>query len=515
MGSANPTAGGAHSSPLARLASGGALSFVGRLASRFTMLVAQIVLARGLGPALFGLYALGATILKFASLIATAGLDKGVARFGTPLVGVDDQELSGVLGKSVSLAALLGLVFALPLWLFADAVAAHFFAKPDLASILRWFAALIPIAVLLRIFAASSRISQRMLYAVVAEDLVQPGLHLLLLAVLLPLGWGLEGALAAIAASFVVALAVSVIFLRRLFPTVAPLRLRSRLSWRQLSTFSLQSMLAATFTTLVLVADRLFLGFFRAAEEVGAYQVVSQLALLLPLISGSFTGIVAPLFADAHSRPQPDEEIAGIYRTTVRWSAYLTLPPFLLLAVCGRSVIEVTFGPAYAVATLPLTLLAAGQMVNVVTGPAGLLLLMIGRQWLWFRISGILFAMGLLLNLLLIPDHGILGAAVATAITVAGLFTAGLLAVRREFRFRLYDHRFRRLALATGTALAAVVGVERLQLGSPLATVAAAGAAAGLVFYPVLLWGALDPDELAILRQIRGRLGGARGPGAR
>ncbi|RMH48620.1 MAG: hypothetical protein D6694_00260 [Gammaproteobacteria bacterium] len=67
-----------------RLGKGAIVAMGGRVGGRVMLLVSQVILARVLGPAGFGLYALGWTVMQIVSLIAPLGTHDGVIRFGSP-----------------------------------------------------------------------------------------------------------------------------------------------------------------------------------------------------------------------------------------------------------------------------------------------------------------------------------------------------------------------------------------------------------------------------------------------
>lgn len=69
----------------ARLAKGAGVLLGGRLLGRGISFAVQIVLGRLLGPALFGLYAIGWNVFLLLGLTASLGLEHGVVRYAAPL----------------------------------------------------------------------------------------------------------------------------------------------------------------------------------------------------------------------------------------------------------------------------------------------------------------------------------------------------------------------------------------------------------------------------------------------
>jgi len=76
------------------------------------------------------------------------------------------------------------------------------------------------------------------------------------------------------------------------------------------------------------------------------------------------------------------------------------------------------FGADFVAGYPALIILTAGMIVNAAAGPVGLLLNMTGHQRLCAKIFGTSALINVVLNALLIPQLGIVGAALATAATM-------------------------------------------------------------------------------------------------
>jgi len=203
---------------ITKLASGASVTFAGRVIGSGSQVLTQVALARLFGPQVYGLYAIGWTLLRMGEVVGTLGLDNGVIHFASRYWPGDPARVKGVLLQALagtfSSGVLLGwLLFVLAPWL-ADQV----FQNPDLTPILQLFAFAFPFMTGLKVAAASTRVSQRMRFAVYAEDAGRPTLNLILVVVFYALSKSIIGAVAAAVLSFVFALILSLYFVRRLFP---------------------------------------------------------------------------------------------------------------------------------------------------------------------------------------------------------------------------------------------------------------------------------------------------------
>ena len=493
---------------VSKLASGAGTSLAGRLGGRGIQVVAEVILARLLGPAAFGLYTVGWSLLRVIGLLCPLGLNKGVIKLGTDFWNRDAARFRGVLLESILGAFLSGVAAGILVFLAAPFLAERVFEKPETVRIIRVFALAFPLYSALQVAAAATRITHRIVYSALAEDLLQPASFLVLFLLAYSLGGGVLAAAAAAVVSFGLALALASVFVRQLFPSVIDPKHGIVSSRRSLVRFSLPASLAGMSLILILWIDRLILASHRPAEEVGIYQAVSQPAFLISVVLAAFNAIFAPMIAELARRGEM-ERIDRLFKISTKWALYLEVPLFLVVLLAPASVIAGVYGSDYLPGVAPMMVLAAGQFVNTATGTVGFLLIMTGRQSHWMKISFAVLALDVALNLLLVPAFGMTGAAVATATSIGFLVLGGLLSVRHLLGIWPYDVRYFKGIGAAFVTVIVLLGIEHLAQGSPAFTSLAMLVAATAVFYGTMLsWGADEEDRqvaLAVWRRLRGR----------
>ncbi len=162
--------------------------------------------------------------------------------------------------------------------------------------------------------------------------------------------------------------------------------------------------------------DVLMLGALRSTVEAGVYATAAQLQLLVGGALYALELVLAPTIARLHASGEIPK-LRSILRLAARASAVVAVLAGVVLVVLGGWILRLfdpTFGAGYAA----LVILAGGQLYDVLTGPTGRLLAMTGhhRATLWLMAAAM--AVNVTLNWLLIPGMGMLGAAVATAISL-------------------------------------------------------------------------------------------------
>lgn len=488
------------------LAKESGITMVGRGISVVLQLSTHAVLTRLLTPAEYGIFVLAWTISQFIALFAQVGLDKGVIKYGTEALNRQDSSLSSVLIQSVAIHTVIALAFSAVLYFSSSWLAVSVFHKGELENALRMLAVMVPVLSGMHVIVAITRISKKMTYAVLCEQILQPlsqfGLTLLFIA---GMGMTIEGALMALGASYGIGFLAGVAFSLKLYAFTGNGKLVNLpLAW-QILRYSFPTSMAAVFAKTNSWVDRLMIGYFMAAASVGVYQAASKISTLFMVLASMFHGIFAVLAADLHAK-NDKENLNGIYRANTKWGLYVALPLFLVILFNADTILGTIFGSPYARGGAPLVLLAAGQLVNIGTGSVGLVLMMGGQQKLWMMTSMIMFAVNIFGNILLIPKWGLQGAAVATSASVATMFIIGVFMARKYVGVWPYDRRFAKGLLASLAASVLPIGLKLLPIQNSFVELLISVTLIVLVYIVALSAQGLDDDDRWVLTRMRRRI---------
>jgi O-antigen/teichoic acid export membrane protein len=266
--------------------------------------------------------------------------------------------------------------------------------------------------------------------------------------------------------------------------------------------------------TALLWLDALLLGAFRSAGEVAVYGLVVRMLLIgsgiLAALVQAFGPLVTQLLAMERRRHLQD-----ILRGATRWSVALSAPLLTLVMLVGGHVLAALGQPAGRGAAAAV-ILGVAFLVDASTGPVGHVLTMSGRSWLNFVNNAVALVSNVLLNLLLIPSFGLLGAAASWAVVIVGLNVVRVFQVRSLFGITPLGRSLWKPLVASGTAAAAVVALGPTLAGAGLRPVGWIGVVT-LLFSSVygltiLGLGLEAPDWLlvrALLRKKAGQQGEA------
>ncbi len=485
------------------LAKGSSISFAGKFAGRGIYALAQVVLARLLGPELYGLYAFGWATLRVVEVLAPLGLDRGVVQFSASSWRTNLSAFKGVLLQSFSFAVLAGVVVGAVLFLLAPMLEFRL-DKPGLQVVMRGFALAIPMVTGLRVLNASTHLSRRMQYSVFSEDIAQPVANVVLVVILFGAGLGMMGVMAGTIISFALTLILTTYYVIRLYPGLLRAKAVQSVSTRAMLSFSLPTAFAGAFTLLTNWTSLLFIGIYLPAAEMGIFQAVTQAAILFTITLRALNMVFAPMIAELFQLHQLDR-LDELFKISTKWALYLSIPIFLTLVFAAEAGLTVVFGAEYATGAEPLVIIAIGQIINVATGSVGFILVMTKHQRIWMNLSLITLIINVALSWLLIPRLGLNGAAIAASIMLVTLYLSGLWQVRRSLKLWPYDRRFTKILVGLVVTSILLALVYLADIAVPLVQLLLTMGLATGVFWGLLFVQGLDPEDHDVLRRMRKR----------
>ncbi len=484
-----------------KLVTGARQGMIGTIGGRFLGVLGSILAARILGPAVFGLYAIGWTLLRFLSLLFPMGMDRAVLRFAPQYWKRDPEGLKGLFYQTIFLSFGSGLIFGILLYLLAPWLATTVYHKPELLSVFRLFSIAFPMLSLLIVVTAATRITQKVKISMLIQDIGQPILGLFLMIGFYFLGLKISGVILSDIISITIAAVVSIVFIFRVFPEIIPTQTKYKNSLQELFAYAVPAALGGAFSVYVFWIDRILIGYLRPSYDNGIYLAVSQISTIFLVISSGINSVVVPIFSSLFHQKDM-KTLEEIYRISTKWGIYFSVPILIVLLISPGSTLSLIYGGQYQGGAIVLLVLLAGQAVNLITGSVNPLLIMTGNQKFLFKLSGIVLAVDIILNYLLIKRYGLIGAAVGTSISLSGLYLIALFWVKYKLGLWPYDRRYLK-GLWAGLAAILIVGLIKMTnpVTAPWGVILQGiGALAG--FFGMLYLQKLDSEDLKFIRNI-------------
>jgi O-antigen/teichoic acid export membrane protein len=498
-----------HAEYVSLIAKGAGIIFVGIVASGGLRYLFQVIVARHVGVELFGLFSLGLAVFNIAQVMTSQGMGQGVVRYVALYEGKGDR---GRVRGTVYFAAALSLggsiVASLLLVALSKVLAANVFHAPGLTNVLRFFAIAIPFSALTTVFLSSTQALRIMRYKVYVRDLFELLSRIALVILIFLLGWKLWGAIFALVISVIAGTFLSFFFYRKAFHPIPGDSVRPIFEPRGFLAFCWPLFLANGFYLLETWMSTFMLGYFATPKAVGVFSAAYRTSLLVQGILLSFATMFAPIISDLHRRRE-NKELESLFKTVAKWVFSLSLPALLLMAIFSREIMAI-FGSDFAVGATSLIVLSLGQLMNSVSGPLGVMIDMSGRSKITLLNSVLHLLLQIGLCFLLIPRYGIMGAAVANAISVSFQRAIRLVQVHLILRMHPFRVEFFKPLVAGGASwlvLSLIRTSSILQIGNSALFLVLVGSSIFLAVYGLTLYQlGFDEEDKVILQKIRIRL---------
>ena len=410
---------------LAGIGRNSAIAAIGMLLNGPISFLTTICLAHWLGVNDFGLYTLLLTIAGIMAGFSTLGMQVGVARYIAHYIGLDQADKAAAVYKTLSLISVtFSMITAITLWEVSPFIAA-FFQKPNLVPYLRIISLSIPALVLQDVWLYTLRGLQKIGSQTIIEKIVTPALMITLTLSFYFLHRDLQGYLYGV----VVLNYLIVGFLGwstwKEFDKSRGISIQKSetLKWLGYSFPVLLEKLIQLFLTQAGL-EILLIAHYGTAADVGIYGLLYQIMPFMMLPATAFSIAFGPTVSALHAQGKT-QTLKQNFVVVNRWIATFTIPLFLLLIIWSKQILRLN-GNGFESGQLALCILAVGFLVDALVGEVRGIMLMTGKSGMFLLNSGGLMILNLMLNLWFIPRWGIVGAAIAGAVSRASLNLIGL-----------------------------------------------------------------------------------------
>ncbi len=265
-------------------------------------------------------------------------------------------------------------------------------------------------------------------------------------------------------ASFFLFLIFVIIFFQKIFKRFLYIRCFSSINlFKNLLKFSFYILLTS-FGTLVLgYVDGICLNIFKGLNVVADYRNVAMpLANLILLICSSFTVVLLPMVSELWERRDLKVLQSAIEKAYL-YIFIFALPFSGLFVVFPGKIITFLFGKIYLTATNMLVVLAIGSIFSVFSQLGFTILNGLGKVKSSSKIIYIGAFLNFVLNLLLIPRLGGIGASFATAFSYFIMFLLQVGSIKKSIKISLLD---KKILLSFFTISGLLLGLKIINIES-------------------------------------------------
>jgi O-antigen/teichoic acid export membrane protein len=474
---------------------GSTLLLSGRVIAMAGNFVVQVLIVRYLSKSDYGAFAYALSLISLGSSLIVFGLDKTVTRF-LPIYH-ERGEYHRVFGSIVMMFSTVfsfGFFLVLAVFGLRGWIEKSFVSDPLAIQLLLLLIILTPIQALdsllvgmLAVFSKPSSIFFR-------RYILGPGLRVSVVLLLILFRRDVYF----LSIGFIVSAALGII----IYYGILVRDLRNQEIWKHFNIRKIQFPVREifTFSTPLFTSSFVFmvrthlvvilLEYFRSTIDVAAYRAVQPVADLNTTVIQSFALLFMPTMARMHAR-KDQEGMDHLYWQSAVWITVISFPIFLLTFSLAQPLTLLLFGEKYAQSGSIMAVLAFGYFFNAALGFNADTLRIYGRFRYTVIIDFVSLAVGVALNLILIPKYGAGGAAIGTCATLVLYNLLNHIGLKFATKINLFDWRYLKVYLSI---IVGTVGLAILQKSLVLPIYVGVGLA-GIISLFVLL---LNRDVLNI-----------------
>jgi O-antigen/teichoic acid export membrane protein len=253
----------------------------------------------------------------------------------------------------------------------------------------------------------------------------------------------------------------------------------------------------ATVVQIVLLRlDVLLVSSLRSPEEAGIYAAASRYLTFGVMISTAVVFVVGPQLSGMIAQ-QAFGRARVVYQAATLWLSAISFPVYLTLAAFAPLMMRL-FGEPFTSGATALTILSLAMLINMGTGAVRAALFMGGKSSWILLDNAIALAINVGLNLALIPEYGMSGAAIAWAVSILVGNLVPLFQVWRLWGLQPLGPEYGAATIAAVACFGVTGVIVRMTLGDSIAAFVAY-AAVSVALYAFCAWRLRDRLQLAVL----------------
>lgn len=233
--------------------------------------------------------------------------------------------------------------------------------------------------------------------------------------------------------------------------------------WKKLILFGLPFVPSGLSSMIIELSDRYMLQWFKGMEDVGLYSAGHKLGIFMMLVVMAFRFAWQPFFLQKHDDPNAPQ----LFSKIMTWFVFLMTVVFMgvsffikeivALEILGRHIIAESFWPGITV--VPLIL--AAYLFNGIYINFHPSIFYTGKTWVITVVVGIAAVINITLNLILIPQIGMIGAGISSLSAYVFMAVFTYLIVRK---WMIVHYEWGKLALMLVLTLTITILFYVLQL---------------------------------------------------
>jgi O-antigen/teichoic acid export membrane protein len=401
-------------------ARGGFYLFSGTALATIVLAVGSILIARILGPEVYGQYALVMTVPQLMYLFTELGINEGITKFTADMLRRgEEKRIEKLVKHGLLLRVSIGLLIFLINYVLADLIASFLLNRPELAFYLRIGATTILFQVIFTTAASTFVGLDKAEYSALTLN-VQSVSKTLISLTLVVIGFTLTGAILGHVISYVISAFAGILLL-----TIILRRLKKSedknipgLNLQLLVKYGTPLYISILLTGFIPFVQNLVLAFFTTDAQIGNFKAAINFATLMTTMAIPITTALLPAFSKLSSGGK--NVVKDFFKIANKYTAALIVPAATLVILFSNQIVQIIYGSTYYSASAYLSLYCFLYfLVGIGYLTFASLYNGLGETKINLRISLITFVMMLSISIPLTQLHGVTGLILAFVVSSA------------------------------------------------------------------------------------------------
>jgi stage V sporulation protein B len=204
---------------------------------------------------------------------------------------------------------------------------------------------------------------------------------------------------------------------------------------KKMLSFGIPVLLSTIGAIVIGKLDTIVLTIFRTMEEIGIYNAILPTSLVLYFVSKSFVMVSFPISSELWAKNQKKKLIDGIMNMH-KYSMLIILPAGIVLIHYAELFLTLVFGEQFSSGARAFQILLVGIICFMIGQVNNTTLSSIGYPKKVTKIILIATVANVILNFMLIPRYGIVGAAIATFSSYAIVSILSIREIQKTIGFK-------------------------------------------------------------------------------
>lgn len=179
-------------------------------------------------------------------------------------------------------------------------------------------------------------------------------------------------------------------------------------------------------------SDTFLIGSFMTPTDVGYYNIIFRISSIATIFLSVINTVIVPKLSLLYKEDK--RKLEAFVRKSNRYIFILTSIILIIIVLFAENILRLFGNADISLLKLPLIIMIVGYFINAYCGTIGYLLQMTGYARVFQNIILVATVMNILINIFLIPRYGIMGAAIASTVSMAFWNIVGTFIVNRKLK---------------------------------------------------------------------------------